>query len=389
MDIKSGSGFEGGDEEFGEEGKPKKHYAVQLSLYSDILISLGYSTQKVGYVIDVHKDKVEYNLTASMGVKTPQSFWDFYLETKATVESLIQNTSSNSPAMASSCKLCSWYESCKTWAKNNDDATQLFYVGRSVRDTLQKDIGVSTVTGLLGVSTSDLLAKKKKDKEFLKGLGESKLNSAVKRANIFSKQLPPVLYEKIDIPSVSYELFFDIEDDPTVEFVYLHGIYVRTKESKEFKYFVTKDNSRNSEKETWAEFWKYIKSLPPNDYAVYYYSHHEKSTYKNLQKKYPDIISSEEVEAFFENPKVIDLYQTVLKYTDWPVSSYSLKGLATYLGFKWRDETPSGALSIQWYNEYLKDSDPAKLNRILEYNEDDCIATMVLKDQLEAMNRAL
>ena len=65
----------------------------------------------------------------------------------------------------------------------------------------------------------------------------------------------------------------------------------------------------------------------------------------------------EEVEDFFENPNVIDLYQIVQKQTDWPVGSYSLKALATYLGFEWRDETPSGALSIQWFNNYIESND--------------------------------
>ena len=60
-----------------------------------------------------------------------------------------------------------------------------------------------------------------------------------------------------------------------------------------------------------------------------------------------------------------------------------------YLGFKWRDETPSGALSIQWFNEYLKEKDEKILKRILEYNEDDCIATMVLKDGIEELNLKL
>ena len=93
----------------------------------------------------------------------------------------------------------------------------------------------------------------------------------------------------------------------------------------------------------------------------------------------------EKVEEFFENPNVIDLYNIVQKQPDWPVGSYSLKNLATYLGFSWRDETPSGALSIQWFNEYLETNDESILKRILDYNEDDCKATMVLKDALEKL----
>jgi predicted RecB family nuclease len=63
--------------------------------------------------------------------------------------------------------------------------------------------------------------------------------------------------------------------------------------------------------------------------------------------------------------------------------------LAQYLGFKWRDETPSGALSIQWFNEYIETKDPKKLERILLYNEDDCKATMVLKDGIKKLSDSI
>jgi len=141
-----------------------------------------------------------------------------------------------------------------------------------------------------------------------------------------------------------------------------------------------------AEKEAWKNFWEYIDSLPQDDFAVYYYSAHEKTAYKKLQKLYSDVISKEKVEDFFENPNVIDLYKIVASKTDWPLWSYSLKSIATYLGFSWRDETPSGALSIQWFNKYLETKDESILKRILEYNEDDCKATMVMKDALEKLN---
>ena len=104
-----------------------------------------------------------------------------------------------------------------------------------------------------------------------------------------------------------------------------------------------------------------------------------------MRKLYPDVISESDLESFFNNPNVIDLYDTVKRHTDWPVSSYSLKDLAQYLDFTWRDETPSGALSIQWFNEFIETGDEECLKRLLIYNEDDCKATMILKEGIEAL----
>jgi len=47
IDIKSGMGREGADVNFDEEGKLKKHYAIQLALYSDALNRLGFENKKV------------------------------------------------------------------------------------------------------------------------------------------------------------------------------------------------------------------------------------------------------------------------------------------------------------------------------------------------------
>ncbi len=102
-----------------------------------------------------------------------------------------------------------------------------------------------------------------------------------------------------------------------------------------------------------------------------------------MREKYPDVVTEEELAWFFSEEKAIDLYSIVSKYTDWPLMSYSLKEIAQYLGFSWRDKTPSGAMSIEWFNHYLETKDKADMDRILLYNEDDCVATMVIKDYLD------
>jgi predicted RecB family nuclease len=389
VDIKSGAGFEDSDESGDEENKQKKHYAIQLCLYIEILETLGISKKRKGFIIDKDGNKVEYNLNSQMGVRIPMSYWGLYDQIKNIVIELVTNQKQNEPAMSSLCKLCPWHNSCRNWCIENDDVTQIFYVGRKVRDTLKRDVGITTISDLIKVNASDLIIQKKKNKEFLKGIGDGTLNSAINRGKILKNNSDPVIYSKIEFPKVSYELFFDIEDDPTQEFVYLHGLYIRNNGKEEYKCFVAKDVSKESEKTSWKYFWEFIKDLPQNNYSVYYFSPHEKSIYKRLQKKYPEIIGKNELNTFFNNPNVIDLYQLVLKNTDWPLSSYSIKSLATYSGFKWRDETPSGALSIQWFNEYLKTSDEIILKRILEYNEDDCKATMVLKDRLTSLLKTI
>jgi len=282
--------------------------------------------------------------------------------------------------------MCPWYASCKQWAEKTDDPTCLFYLGRSKRDTLSVDAGINTIKDILTANVDDLMTQHEKDKNYLKGIGQKTIEKIVTRANILRNIKKPAVYSKIDFPQVDYELFFDIEDDPTQEFVYLHGVYERSPEGERFLDFTAKEISPEAEKQAWSDFWQYIRSLPENNFSVYYYSHHEKTTYKRMQKVYSDVVSAAEVEGFFENPNVIDLYQVVLKNTDWPVGSYSLKALAQYLGFSWRDKTPSGALSIQWFNDYIKSKDESILNRILLYNEDDCKATMVLKDELQKIS---
>lgn len=385
IDIKSGMGYEGMEDE-GEEGKPKKHYAVQLCLYVELLCRLGFAKQKKGAVIDLHGDEVPYELSTAMGARNSTTYWDLYEEIKGEVSQLLANQSQNKPAMAGICKLCPWYYSCRTWCDDQDDLTKLFYVGRSVRDKVNEELKIETVAEFEKIDIPSLLDRKKKDKNFLKGLAEKSLEKYKNRAKVMLITRRPVLYGTIEFPQVSHDLFFDIEDDPTQDFVYMHGVYARTPEGEQYHDFTATELTSEAERDTWRRFWDYIASLPQGQFAVYYYSPHEKTTYRRLQARYPDVISSEQLEAFFENPNVMDLYNEVIQSkTDWPLGSYSLKEIATYLGFKWRDETPSGALSIQWFNEYLKTKDPSVLKRIREYNEDDCKATMVVKDGVEKL----
>jgi predicted RecB family nuclease len=102
------------------------------------------------------------------------------------------------------------------------------------------------------------------------------------------------------------------------------------------------------------------------DAAIYFYSKYERTTYRKLQQKYPDICTPEDVERLFEPPRAVDLYDdVVLKATEWPTRDQSIKTLAKYLGFSWRDTHPSGAASIEWFDRWCRERKPEIRQRIL------------------------
>jgi len=46
---------------------------------------------------------------------------------------------------------------------------------------------------------------------------------------------------------------------------------------------------------------------------------------------------------------------------------------------------PSGAASIEWFDRWIKTRDPKIKQRILDYNEDDCVAMRVSLDAMRTM----
>ena len=129
IDIKSGRGTEGSeDSEEAENGKPKKHYAVQLCLYIEILKHYGLAKENRGFVIDITGESVEYFMDQPQE-HTPFTLWQYYEQVKKEVRLLLDKTKQNKPALAGICKLCPWYMSCKKWCKSTDDLTQYFFLG--------------------------------------------------------------------------------------------------------------------------------------------------------------------------------------------------------------------------------------------------------------------
>lgn len=380
-DIKSGAGEEGGSEE--GEGKPKLHYAVQLALYIDILERLKLSAGRRAFVWDIRGDEVPYDFTVPQSTRRPETLWDEYQVALAEARSILSRQVVPLPAYCGTCKLCHWHTFCVDQLTASDDLTLIPLLSRSHRDTMQAT--VPTIADFAAANPDGFINGRK---TIFPGLGVDRLKLFHARA-VMLKQTPPKAYLRapVTLPLAPVELFFDIELDPLRGICYLHGIVERRdgdNDQEKFVYFFAEDVSDAAERDAFAQAYAYLTQH--EDAVIYYYSKYERTHYRNLQKKYLDVCSSEDIERLFDPARAVDLYgDVVIKATEWPTRDHSIKTLAKHLGFGWRDTHPSGAASVEWFDRWCREHDPAVRQRILDYNEDDCRATRVLLDGIRGL----
>ena len=381
-DIKSGAGEEGASDE--GEGKPKKHYAMQLALYTDILEQLGRSTGRRGFIWDIHGKEVPYDFMVMYGVKNPRRLWDDYQECLGEARDIASRVAETLPAYSSgTCKNCVWYTACIKSLEAANDLTLIPELGRSKREVMIGRIG--SIRELAEINPADFITK---GKTVFAGIGPPTLEKLHARAKLLTAENgKPYLRAPVALPVADIELFFDIEVDPMRDVCYLHGFVERrggANESERFVAFFADATTPAAEERAFAEAWHYMQAAQPC--AIYYYSKYERTIYRKLRQKYPHVCTEAEIEALFDPTRSVDLYfDVVLKATEWPTRDFSIKTLAKHLGFTWRDSHPSGAASIEWFHRWVETGDPATRQRILDYNEDDCRATRVLLDAIRRL----
>jgi len=360
IDIKAGRAR---DERNGKQTRFKPHYAFQILFYRAILLRLQGYAPAVGRIINIDNEIEEFD---------PAEFDVKFIAALNEVKQLVAGRQTSEPVLGSACQQCEWYLKCRRWVEATQDPSGLFFVGKVKFDL--KRVGLETIRDIAAMDIKEFLKGPKK----IPRMGEATLKRMKERAEVRLAGAPRVR-PGYSFPEVTREIYFDIEDDPTRDLTYFYGLVIRER-GKEmgFSYFLAR--KPEEEEQTVRAFWEF---LAVHDNVVYYvYSPKERSTLKRLMRRYglEEAVFNRYVEQEF------DLYtDLVVKYSDWPTYSYGIKQIANQIGFRWRDTDPSGANSIAWYNEYL--GDPSRqdlLQRLLDYNEDDCRAMIALKDYFTA-----
>ena len=381
-DIKSGAGVEGASED--TDAKPKRHYAVQLSLYTDILERMKLSGGRTPFIWDVHGEEVMYDLDAPQGVRNPHTLWELYQSSLVAAKNIVEENEVTLPAYAGICKLCHWYTSCTSRLRELHDLTLIPELGRTKRDAM-----IPRIADITHLANADLDKLSDGKRTVFPGIGLNSLEKFQGRAKLQRQPgATPYLKEALKLPHAECELFFDIETDPMRDICYLHGFVERSggdNNTERYVFFLAEQPTPEEEKRAFSQAVEYVQASRPC--VIYYYSPYERTFWRKLQKLYPTIATEEEIEEIFTSEISVDLYQDVVRSkTEWPTYDFSIKTIASFLGFTWRDPHPSGAASIEWYHRWVETGETKIRQRILDYNEDDCRAMRVLLDAVQGFD---
>jgi predicted RecB family nuclease len=266
-------------------------------------------------------------------------------------------------------------------AKEIGDISLISGIGPKKKEFLAS-VGIRTISDLKRADISQFK---------IKGIGSESLAKwrthaeAILQDRIITIGTPP-------LPHCETEVFLDFEGtydlsnlfleqlgldsaERWVNTIYLIGTLVVEKGKREYvPYF---SESIEDEKSILLRF---ISSLRcKRDFVIYHYGNYEKTHINQMLAKYR--IKDDFTEM------MVDLNQVLKHSAVFPTYSFGLKDVARKLGFSWSEQGMDVFLSIAHYLTYLKNRDQGEILKIIKYNEEDCIATSLVKNFLDSLTQ--
>ncbi len=272
----------------------------------------------------------------------------------------ILNGEKPAPFVGSGCRESPWLHECIATAESCDDVSLISHLMPDERDALIE----------AGVPTVHAFAESDPASIHISGIGAKRVAHLQRQAKVLVDK-KPLLVEPQKFPHAPIELYLDIETDPLRDAEYLFGVLIVKDGREEYLSFFA--DRPELEREAWSSFVNCIagyKGAP-----IYHFGSYEVMVIRRLAEKYGHALEN------FEH--TIDLGRLVQQVAVFPVYFYSLKDIAKTLGFSWRHPDASGLNSIFWYHKWIETGSRTVRQDIIDYNEDDVRATLLLKQWLE------
>ncbi len=277
------------------------------------------------------------------------------------ISNIVNKITIPTPNYTRDCKICEWKQYCKNLAKVTGDLTLISGIGKRIKSELKK-LNINSVSELASANleNTNLEFTSKKHLEYIQLQARSFVNDE------------KIIRESIQFPEKTTELYVDIEGSPYQDFVWMIGCLVKEKGNVEHKNFLAK--SPKEEQSMFESFLEFLKEYD-NNYILYHWSQAEPQYFRNLTKKHTIPFSN--LKTILDNS--LDLFKIFKKKIILPISSYTLKEVANYIGFQWDEPLSDGATSIVLFDKWYNYGDQKALRRAILYNSDDCKALMIIK----------
>jgi uncharacterized protein len=348
--------------------RPKPEYKITSGFNAQILSHLQGITPTFAQII--LRPENTYQLNLNYWIPRTQQF------VRECLEMLQQKQEPEVFISRQRCSLCQWYSSCHAIAKSKQHLSLVPGITPKRYEILQKK-GISSLESLSKISPQQI--NPAMESEVAINL-QKQAQSILANSPLLKSQFIP------SIPTSAIELYFDIEAEPERNLDYLLGILLIDRNNHQQKYYPFLAKTLTEEKKIWEDFLSFVNIYA--DFPIFHYSTYEVETVKRLAKLYQT--PTPQIKALLS--RLIDLHQQLLTSVILPIENYSLKSVANWLGFSWRNpysgdklnngEIIAGDQCVCWYDRWLKTGDRTLLTCILRYNEDDCLATYHLKNWL-------
>jgi uncharacterized protein len=276
------------------------------------------------------------------------------------------------------CNMCSWQKFCDKEAKENGYLTDIDGIG-SKTASLLKTNGISNTQELASYSAKQLGEKLSKfnDQKF------DKASMFIKQAQAYISGRTYYIGNKNDtydlLKKISSGFYvFDIESNPDEKHDFLYGFLkinnlFTKKEDLIYEPILNLENNKSK------SYRQIIKILFSNkEWPVLHYGETEKIAIINIAKNLN--LSFEEIDLL--SARFIDLHTLIRKSLILPLKNYGLKTVSNWLGFKWAQKDVSGSKALYWWIQYQITENEIFLKKIIQYNRDDCLATLQIAEYL-------
>ncbi|WP_415111280.1 TM0106 family RecB-like putative nuclease [Propioniciclava sp.] len=295
------------------------------------------------------------------------------------------------PVISAECRGCVWQQHCQAQLDPDDLSLRITKAPLDVHELRAlREFGITTVAQLAASDLPSLTERFLRRTSHRDG-GEVRLQRAHHRARLLSAgiEVERQTTGPLHLPQHDLEVDIDIETSAS-DRLYLWGFRVhdRTRgESFTRQFGAFTDLDAAGEAALAVEALRWLRGLVDGrDAAAYHYSDYETIRLARLAPKLGELGTWATTWA---SAHFVDLFP-MMRAHFFGANGLGLKAVVTAVtGFAWRDEDPGGLNSLSWFAEAVGDPDPEARARarvrVLEYNEDDVLATWHLRRWLRSL----